>query len=270
MLVIFIIFAFSSSLRAEKLKVYVTHQWLAVLANFIGSTEVEIIPLKIWNADGVLINSEKGRFIKELNQDSKIMAFDNDDLKTLGLESRNYKSLRLLYSKKIPVEINKIIDPSVMPFIAQRVLTILSEWTPNNYPVYQRRLAEFQARLSSTMLAGQVMKNSIICDMSIYSGVLMQAAGCKIIKPSSEDFTRWQNGNYANLREYAEKLNSQGIIILMDLWTPKLIKKYLSGRKNVFIWESPEPNQDYPSFLHEQYISLWQKIILKRTQMQAK
>ena len=252
-------------MRAEKLKVYVTHQWLAVLANFIGSTEVEIIPLRIWNSDGVLINSENGKFIKELNHDSRIMAFDSNDFKSLGLESKKYKSLRLLYLNKIPVEINKIIDPSVMPFIAQRVLTILSEWDPNNYPVYQRRLAEFQARLSSTMLAGQVMKNSVICDMSIYSGVLMQAAGCKIIKPNAQDITRWQNGNYSGLREYAEKLNSQGIIILMDLWTSRNIKKYLSGRKNIFIWESPEPDQDYPSFLHEQYISLWQRIILKRT-----
>ncbi|MBQ6435553.1 MAG: hypothetical protein IJJ09_06095, partial [Synergistaceae bacterium] len=81
-------------------------------------------------------------------------------------------------------------DPSVIPFVAQRILTALSEWDSQNYPYYQRKLAEFQARLSGSVLVGQVLKDITVCDMGESFGILLKAAVCKIERP--EEIENWQ------------------------------------------------------------------------------
>ncbi|MBQ3455490.1 MAG: hypothetical protein IJG36_03550, partial [Synergistaceae bacterium] len=44
----------------DNLNVAVTHPWLALLASFIGGPEVNVIPIRIWNANGDLAMSERG------------------------------------------------------------------------------------------------------------------------------------------------------------------------------------------------------------------
>ena len=256
-----IVFWSTAGFGDDKLNVAVTHPWLALLASFIGGPEVNVIPIRIWNDKGDLVMAEKGSVLRELEEGTKIMAIDANDAAVSGLnDSRKKFSLRCLYSP-FPANINSLYDPSVIPFVAQRVLTALSEWDSQNYPYYQRRLAEFQARLSSSVLVGQVLRDSTICDMSGSSGILLRAAGCKIERP--EELDKWMKGNFAGLREYLELNRSKGIITMFDDDTPAALKRYLSGRSDVFRWVRPSLETDYPSFLHEQYISLWQKIITK-------
>lgn len=245
----------------DKLNVAVSHPWLALLAGFIGGPEVNVIPVRVWNNNGDLVQSERGKVLRELEEGTKAIALDEDDAKASGLTGtrRNF-AVRYLYSP-FPVSVNALCDPSVMPFVAQRVLTALSEWDAVNYPNYQRRLAEFQARMSSSVLVGQVLKDSTVCDMSGSSGVLLQAAGCRVIRP--EQLPQWEKGNFAGLREYLENNKAQGIITMIDDDTPAVLKRYVSGRSDVFRWERPPLERDYPTFLHEQYISLWQKITAK-------
>lgn len=244
----------------DKLNVAVTHPWLALLASFIGGPEVNVTPLRIWNADGILAAAEKGRVLRELEQNTKIIALDENDSKAAGLKSSGNFTVKYLYSP-FPVNTSSLYDPSVIPFVAQRVLTALSEWDPQNYPYYQRRLAEFQARLSSSILVGQVLKEADVSDFSGSSGVLLRAAGCKIDRPA--DLEKWQKGNFAGLREYLDEVKNKGAAVIIDDDTPNVLKRFLSGRPDVFKWERPSLETDYPSFLHEQYISLWQKITAK-------
>ncbi|MBQ7219845.1 MAG: hypothetical protein IJS28_02580 [Synergistaceae bacterium] len=244
----------------DKLNVAVSHPWLALLASFIGGPEVNVIPIRIWNANGDLVMNERGKILRELPEGTKIIALDDDDARASGLDGRRKFDVKALYTK-FPADVKTLSDPSVIPFVAQRVLTALSEWDAQNYPYYQRRLAEFQARMSSSILVGQVLKEVTICDMSGSSGILLRAAGCSVLRP--EELERWEKGNFAGLREYLDGNKAKGINTVIDDDTPPALKRYLSGRSDVFRWERPSLERDYPSFLHEQYISLWQKIITK-------
>ena len=239
----------------EKLKIAVTHPWLAILAGFIGGAEVEIIEIRQWNADGDLIRAPEYKNLHVLPPHTRIIAIDEEEAKSAGLDlNDNNFEVRFLY-KPFPVSLEKISDPSVMPFLAQRILTALSEWDASNYPFYQRRLAEFQARLSSSLLAGQILRGSLICDLSGVSGILLQAAGCKIVRPSEEILTQMQTGKAQILKNYVDDIRAKGYLIFIDSWTHKNIKKFLGSL--------PTVDMDYPSFLHEQYIALWQKTIAK-------
>ena len=263
---LFLIFIFSISTafcqtkKDEKINIAVTDMWLALLTSFIGGQEVNVIPIKIWNSNGDLVMAERGKILRELSEDAKIIALDEKDADSIkGLEKFN---VRYLYNS-FPVEKSLIIDPSIIPFVAQRILTALSEWDTPNDSFYQRRLAEFQARMSGAVLVGQVLKDITICDMGGSCGILLQAAGCKVERPEEKKFEKWQKGNFEGLRDYLEELHSKGIITIFDDDTPNSLRKYLAGRSDTFHWKRPAPEIDYPTFLNEQYISLWQKIRAK-------
>ena len=265
LLIIFIIFsfvgfAFSAEIQSndkdKKIDIVVTDMWLSMLTSFIGGSEVNVIPIKIWNSNGDLVIAERGKILRELDTNSKIIALDEKEAKSIkGLE--NFK-VKFLYSS-FPVDASLVIDPSVIPFVAQRILTALSEWDATNYPYYQRRLAEFQARLSGAILVGQVLKDITICDMSGSCGILLQATGCKIEKPEQKTFERWSKANFIGLRDYLEDMNSKNIITVYDDDIPNVLRKYLAARSDTFYWKRPAEGVDYPTFLNEQYISLWQK-----------
>lgn len=259
--VLLILIFFSGAVACqEKINIAVTDMWLTLLTSFIGGQEVSVIPLKVWNSNGDLVIAERGKILRELPADVKIIALDKDDAASIkGLESFN---VRCLYSS-FPIEKSLLIDPSVIPFVAQKILSALSEWDAPNYPYYQRRLAEFQARLSGASLAGQVLRDITVCDMSGSCGIFLKAAGCKIEAPEKESLERWQKGNFAGLRDYLEGLKEKNVIIVFDDDTPRALKKYLSDRPDAFHWRRPDAEADYPTFLNEQYISLWQKTISK-------
>ena len=249
-----------ASASVDKLNVAVCNPWLALLASFIGGPEVNVTPLRVWNSNGDLVQAERGKPLRELQEGSKVIALDESDAKSSGIDGKKKLDIHYLYSP-FPADVKSLSDPSVIPFVAQRVLTALSAWDALNYPYYQRRLAEFQVRMSSSILVGQVLKDLTICDMSGSSGILLQAAGCNVIRPNGLEL--WQKGNMTGLREVLESNKAQGITTLIDDDTSPALKRYLSGRADVFRWERPSLERDYPSFLHEQYISLWQKIITK-------
>lgn len=259
-IVIILLFSCRAGFCDDKINIAVSHPWLALLTSFIGGPEVNVIPLRIWNNAGDLVINERGKILRELDEGTKIIALDEEDAKASGIDGKKNFTLRYLYSP-FPAGRRALFDPSVIPFVAQRVLTALSEWDAQNYPFYQRRLAEFQARMSSAILVGQVLKDVTICDMSGSSGVLLQAAGCKVIRP--EGLERWEKGNFSGLRECLEGNKAQGINTLIDNDTPPALRRYLAGRSDIFLWERPSLERDYPSFLNEQYISLWQKITTK-------
>lgn len=253
---------------ASVLNITVTSPWLVLLTNFIGGINVKVTPIQDWNDDGELVRRIQTRSLKNLPADSLIMAFDYRDAKGLGLPFEQYKNYRSLY-EEMPLDPTKIdaylSDPSVVPFIAQRVLTVLADWDPSGYPYYQRRLAEFQARLYSSVLAGrQVLKDQPVYDLTGHSHAFLQAAGCLLTGPTEEQWAAW--GTWKEIDQLkavvADKIANK-IAVVVDYSTPGAIRSTLAANAAVFLMPRPRFDQDYPAFVHDQYISLWSKITSK-------
>ena len=206
----------------------------------------------------------RARNLLSLHPDSLIMAFDYRDSKGLGLPYEEYPNYRSLYSQ-MPLDENRLdaslSDPSVIPFIAQRVLTVLADWDPQNYPYYQRRLAEFQARLYSTTLAGrQILKDQPIYDMTGHSGALFQAAACDIRHPTADEWNAWSAWKeIGQLLATVSRMGEERVIVVLDHSTPRAIRHMLNANPAVFLIDRPRSDQDYPTFLHDQYISIWSR-----------
>ncbi|MCR4818433.1 MAG: hypothetical protein K5841_05700, partial [Fretibacterium sp.] len=240
--------------------------WLALIASFIGGSNVEVHSLQEWNAEGELV-SPTAKVLRALTKDEYIIALDPGDAADAGLKKEVFSNLRCLYAP-FPLAASAVdaslSDPSVLPFVAQRLLTVLSAWDSSNYPYYQRRLAEFQARLSSSVLAGQqVLRGMAVCDLTGASGALLQAACCKIERPGPERLGEWSK-NTAALRDFLNRKREEGMIIVADGGTPRPIRRALAGQAGVLFLQRPPLTQDYPAFLHEQYISLWQTLTAKK------
>ncbi len=266
-LLFFLLFA-PPGAGAEALEVVVTLPWLSLVTSFIGGPNVAVSPLLEWNPEGDLVRAARGRTLRSLNKDARIMTLDPADARRARLEARQFPNLRSLYLP-FPIEEAQIdaalSDPSVLPFVAQRVLTVLAEWDPANYPYYQRRLAEFQARLSSSVLAGrQILRDVPVYDLTGCSGPLLQAAGCRIERPASADWAAWSAGKEQELLTQELDRRREGkVAVVMDGGTPRALRRFLASRPEVFSFGRPSLTQDYPAFLHDQYISLWLKITTK-------
>lgn len=265
----------SAGAQAAALNVTVTSPWLALLVNFVGGVNVSVTSIQEWNEDGELVRRIRARNLQNMPPETLLMAFDFRDAGGLGLPFAQYKNYRPLY-RELPLAEEKIdsslSDPSVVPFIAQRVLTVLAAWDPTGYPYYQRRLAEFQTRLYSSVLAGrQVLKDQPIYDLTGYSSPLLQAAGCKLTRPSEEDWALWSSWkDMDRLRAAVTECVDNKVAVVLDYSTPKAIRSTLVPAFPVFFCARPKLDQDYPAFLHDQYLSLWSKITSKPLPTPAK
>jgi hypothetical protein len=250
---------------AAVLNVTVTSPWLALLVNFIGGVNVRVTAIQEWNDDGELVRRIRARNLQSLPPDTPLMAFDFRDARGLGLPVERYENYRSLYAE-LPLEEDKIdaslSDPSVVPFIAQRVLTVLAGWDPGNYPYYQRRLAELQARLYSSILAGrQMLKDLPVYDLTGYSSTLLQAVDCGLIRPSPEEWASWSAWKeIPGLTALVSRQAENRVAVVIDYATPKAIRSSLASNPAIFLLGRPRIDQDYPAFLHDQYISLWSKM----------
>ncbi|GHV47121.1 hypothetical protein FACS1894204_10090 [Synergistales bacterium] len=251
--------------KSAAMEIIVTSPWLSLLASFIGGVNVHVTSIQEWNEEGELVRRIRARNLQNLPPETLLMAFDYRDAKGLGLPIDNYPNYRSLYDQ-LPLDESKIdaslSDPSVMPFIAQRVLMVLTDWDPENYSYYQRRLAEFPARISSTTLAGrQILRGQRIYDLTGHSSTILQAAGCVLTRPSEEEWAAWSVWrDMWGLTTTVARHTEEKYAVVMDCSTPRAIRGYLGANQNVFLIVRPKPNQDYPAYLHDQYISLWTKI----------
>ena len=267
-IVVILVLLLAGRTDAAVLNVTVTSPWLAILVNFIGGVNVNVTSIQDWNASGDLARRIRARNLQSLPADTLIMAFDYRDARSLGLPLERYENYRSLYNQ-LPLDENNLdaymSDPSIIPFIAQRVLTVLADWDPANYPYYQRRLAEFQARLYSTTLAGrQVLKDQRVYDLTGHSSAFLQATGCRLTRPSDEEWAAWSAWKeIGRLTSTVSQMTEEKAVVVMDYSTPKAIRSVLSSNSAVFLIARPSINQDYPAFLHDQYLSLWSKITLK-------
>jgi len=242
---------------AGPVEIWVTNPWLTMVVSFIGGAQISAHPLVVWNDIG---NLEKTR--KEPPAGTLLIAVDNEEIiRFLGKAGEVRPETFLLFEKGIPGgnRDENFLDPAALPFIALRLLNILSASDPSNYSYYQRRLAEFQARLDSTVIVGRNMigKKSIL-DLSWKYGRWLQASAEKVVRPPDAVKDDWASGKGIEVLETAlEEALRQKWFIVTDPWTPGSIREKIGKMPLVIELPRPGIDQDIILFLYEIYLQIW-------------
>lgn len=246
--------------------VFSSSPWLAMVTRFIGGVYVSVKPVQEWNSDGETVRRIRPR---DVPQGAKIIALDEAEAFALGLQKNRHENLFLLYNK-VPFDRERsdffFSDPSVLPFIAQRVLTALSQFDPLNYAYFQRRLSEFQTRLDSTVLVGrQLLGGYPVFDLTGGFTSLLSAAGCEMLPSDRVRKEQWNKGeDIAGLVSQAEEAIKSMIPVVLDGSSAKPVRDALKGNRNILFLGRPNPDQDLLLFFHDQYLLLWNRLALLR------
>nr|MBQ6740162.1 hypothetical protein [Synergistaceae bacterium] len=237
--------SFNSSSEADLkqdniINIAAVNPWIAVIASFIGGNNVNVTSVYDFNF-------KLNKNLDLNNYNYKVIAVDSEDAKRISVK-QGVEVWYLFKDLSLNIEA-AVLDPSMTPFVAQKVMTALATWDAGNYNYYQRRLAEFQTRLSSSVLVGkQLLNGSKIyinledeSAMNLYN--LFIAAGCEILSGD---------------------LNSSQAVVVTANYNKPAKRKVKNLSKNIFEFKRPEVlnaensyNIDYPAYLHDLYIALW-------------
>lgn len=240
----------------------VSSPWLSTIARFIGGVNVAVKAVQEWDDEGIPFRKIRRRNILP---ESRIVALDVFEATSLGLERKQFPRLFLLYGT-VPFDRTQadyyFSDPSVLPFIAQRVLTALAQFDPGNYSYYQRRLSEFQTRLDSTVLVGrQLLRDYPIFDLSGGFSSLLSAAGCTLLPEDRALVEKWSRAeDLQSLQAAVSEALKQRIPVIVDSGTPKAIRDALKGNKDILVLGRPGQEQDLLLFFHDQFLLLWNRL----------
>ncbi|MDO9508818.1 MAG: hypothetical protein Q7I97_05675 [Thermovirgaceae bacterium] len=246
------------SSRGEAIEVWVTNPWLSMLTRFIGGVQVRVNPLFIWD-----VNSAAKSARLKIPEGAIVLAVTHDEaIRVLGRDHVKKYSLNLLFDSFPPsgesIDEN-FMDPGALPFIGLRTLEILSASEPRNYDYFQRRLAEFQARLDSTVIVGRNMIGSrVILDLTWKYGRWIQAAAGRVVRPPDSVKDGWSRGVDLDVLDTAlEEARRQKWIIVADPWTPAHIRE--RSQKIIGFIELPAPRMegDMILFLYDLYLQIW-------------
>jgi len=127
-------------------------------------------------------------------------------------------------------------DPGKLPYVAHSVMRVMSSTDKANYKYYQRRLAEFQAALDSAVSVGRysIPKDAKILDLTFAEGamIISAAAPGNATRPNEGEWKRWVSGDTASLVRLIEMSEKNGVIILLDAWTPAAVRNCTGQYKN--------------------------------------
>ncbi|HAA48017.1 MAG TPA: hypothetical protein DCE03_05985 [Synergistaceae bacterium] len=253
--------ASAAAVSTQPGEVWTTHPWLSMTARFIGGAYSSVRGVQGWTEEGEL------RRLGLPPQGTVILAFDPTDAKMAGVEGKGL-NLILLYERDLGgvggLEM-PFLDPATLPFVALRTMSKFSQLDPENYSYYQRRLAEFQARLDSTVLVGRQLLGSLkILDLCWEVGRWMQAATGMTVSPPAEVKNSWAKGNDMETLILAVKeAQKQGWLILCDAWTPPGVAEVAMKYGNYMILPVPSQDQDFFLYLYDLYLMVWNSVRLK-------
>ncbi len=229
-----------------------------MITRFIGGVQTTVHPLLIWDYNKAVksgrSNIPKGALIIAVNEE--------DAVSTLGRNNLERYSVSLLFGgikvSGVPIDEN-FLDPATLPFMGLRTLEILSACDPANYDYYQRRLAEFQARLDSTVIVGRNMiGDKIVLDLSWRYGRWIQAAAKSVIRPPDKVKREWSLGVGMDVLDTAiEEARSQKWIILVDPWTPAPVRERSQKARGFIDMPAPKMEGDMILFLYDMYLRIW-------------
>jgi hypothetical protein len=235
--------------------VYASLPWLSGIARFIVGTTIKIQSASVWNSSGA-VTAPRLKL-----RDAPLIALDPKDAARLGFAIGD-PLLHLLYDN-LPIKESERgyvpFNPSILPFLSQRLLIVLCKLSPDNYHFYQRRLAEFQSRLESAVEVGRsLIHDAPALDLSGAVGPWIRAASAKAARPPDELWNAWSaNLRVAELSLAVKEAESNGWQILTDAWTPQHIRTHTASSKRLVFISPPEADYDFFNYLHDIYLKFW-------------
>lgn len=239
----------------EPITVNTTLPWLTSMARFIVGSTIHIQPLSKWGPNGNI------QSVRKPQAGSIVIALDPRDAKKHSLAAGS-NGLRLLY-ENLPVSDTRMgtlpFDPSVLPFLSQRMLIVISELEPENYPYYQRRLAEFQSRMESTLEVGRsLVKDAKLLDLTGAASPWIQAATAHAVRPPDDLWAAWATGGKLNeLTSALGEASRRGWTVVVDAWTPAPVKSKIPESHGRIELSEPAPDYDFFTYLHDIYLEIW-------------
>lgn len=238
---------------AYAVDVSVASPWIGEIVSFIGGSNVNVRYLTKWDANGKLVSSQKPK-MGEI-----IIALDAGDVSTLRIKPDDSRLRLLYYNLSIAKELRYSVffDPAMLPFIAQSVMKVLAEADAPRYSVYQRRLAEFQSRIDSTVDIGRYMLGEAkALDITGAAGAWVRSAMPGAVRPPAHVWNAWMSGDEAALSAALAEAAKRGWLILLDPWTPADIRAAATAYENRLTLPLPAKNQDYIAYLYDIFIVL--------------
>lgn len=226
-----------------------TQPWMSGIASFLVGTTVKVVPLNSWAQNGALKRASRRP------PGAPIIALDPKDAVANGA-SLGSSDLHLLY-ENFPIRdvarMQLFFDPSVMPFLSQRMMIALSGLWPENYAFYQRRLAEFQSRLESTLEVGRsLVAGERFLDLTGAVGSWVRAASVEMVRPPADVWGAWSSGMRLDELEAAlSEARSRGLRVITDAWTPQQVMRVAANRPRVHIDAPTSPELDLFAYLSE-------------------
>lgn len=238
-------------------RIAVTSPWLYEVASFIGGRQAAVRSLATLTASGgtQAVSRPRGGEL--------VIAFDPQDAARFRLGENN-KNLRVLYKKTQMNEAQlraAFFDPAMLPFIAQEIMKIIAAADQNNYGYYQRRLAEFQSRIDSTMGVGRhLLGDEKMLDLTGAAGTWVRSAIAGVVRPPANVWSGWLNGDSKALRAALDEASRRGWLLLLDPWTPTAIRNAASAYPYRLTLPTPPQDVEFFVFLHEIFTSISNKI----------
>ncbi len=234
----------------RRAKIAVTSQWLREVASFVCGDQAVVRSLSVMDGEG------NERLASRPARGEIIIAFDAADAARHRISLKN-KNLRLLFDK---VQISEaelraaFFDPAMLPFVAQEVMKAVSKIDPESYAYYQRRLAEFQSRIDSAIGVGRHMlsgSETKMLDLTGAEGVWLRSSVPGVVRPPDEVWNGWLSGGEAELRAALDEAARRGWLLLLDPWTPDVVRAAAAAYGNRLTLPVPSGDGDIFVFFHD-------------------
>ncbi len=254
-----------------RLKVLTVDPLMELIVRFIGGPYIETASGWYWDAKDTL-RANRAALMSEENLDFPVLALSRAQYeqfetstrpkprrgKVIKEEEEERQNLYFLFPDETFgawEECEKFYgDPANMPFTAQRVMNTLSEILPRRGKYFQRRLGEFNARLSSVLLSGRRSLHGakILCVSELYRQ-FFEATGCEVTTPTEDELADFealaQESSPKEIEELSEKLRMGRIIVLDYHFSPTLRAALETYADAVYI--APPRNEDLLFFIHQ-------------------
>ena len=241
---------------AEAANFAVTSPWVGFIASFISGDTKNVRYLSNWDTSGNVVKAASPR------SGEVVIAIDANDAENFRIK-RNNKNLRLLY-EDVPMTREQLrsafFDPAMLPFIAQSVMRIMAEEDKDRYTYFQRRLAEFQSKIESAIDVGRHLLGSTkMLDITGAEGTWIRSSITGAVRPPASVWEKWKAGDTTALKAALDEAQRRNWLILMDPWTPDVIRAAAAGYEYRLTLPPPAKDQDYFVFLHDIFLTIWNK-----------
>ena len=243
--------------RIEALDIWVTDPWLAMLTRFIGGVQVTVHPVITWDESGQPVKARTSPPAGGVV--FSVMKGEGVPLLGKGLEEK-YSTFYLFERSPCSSGLDEsFLDPATLPFIGLRTLQVLSISEPGDFEYFQRRLAEFQARLDSTVIVGKNMiGDKTVLDLCWKYGRWLQAISGETVRPPADVKDKWSRSQALDVLETAlGEAGRHGWVIVIDPWTPATVRERLEGSKRVVELSPPRSEDDIILFLYDHCLKIW-------------